>query len=149
MKRLLAALLLTLSSSWACAQDNDEEFDVVRYYVCEAQQVLELADDGRLQDTDFAKALMMYQSRFAIDRKTGLTMAGPFASFDARDISVLSEGDEQDPFAMIALANAPYVHLKALQIKAYAAGPRKPFLGTTGNLVITGTCEPGESSGEN
>ena len=148
MRRTLAALLAVLP--WfAGAQQAAQDFDVVRYYVCDARQVLELADDGTLAESDFAKAMMMYEARFAIDRRTGLTMAGPFASFDARDVTVLSEGNEQDPFALVELANAPYVHLKTLQIKSYASGPRKPFLGTTGNLVITGTCEPGESTGEN
>ena len=40
-------------------------------YVCDALTVAELNDEGRLENTNFAKAVAMYESRFAVDRKTG------------------------------------------------------------------------------
>jgi hypothetical protein len=119
--------------------------DVVRYYVCQTKQVLELTDAGDLEETNYAKAIGMHQGRFAVDRRTGITMAGPFATADAKGGQVLSEGNDENPFVVVSLGNAPYVHLKALQVESYANGADKPFLGLSGNLVITGTCQAGES----
>jgi hypothetical protein len=110
-------------------------------YVCDALSVLELSESGALEHTDYAKALAMHQSRFAVDRKTGIVAGGPFATADAKDGRILSSGTEQEALKIVWLAEGPFNHLKYLWVRSYAKGPKKPFLGVSGNVVITGTCE--------
>jgi len=110
-------------------------------FVCDTVSVSELGGSGELESTDFAKAIAMHQSRFAVDRKTGIVAGGPFATVDATDGRILSPGTEQEAMKIVWLANAPYNNLKYLWVRVYAEGPKKPFLGVTGDMVITGTCE--------
>lgn len=110
-------------------------------YVCQSLSVLELGDDGALTHSNFAKAIAMHQSKFAVDRNSGVVAGGPFASVDAKDVQVLSPGNNQEAMKIMWLADAPYQHFKYLWVRSYAEGPRKPFLGITGNVVVTGTCE--------
>lgn len=133
MDRIWTAVF-TLALAAACLADDD-------LYVCDALTVLELNETGALEHTDFAKALAMHQSHFAVDRKTGVVAGGPFATVDATDGRILSSGTDQEALKIVWLSNAPYNHLKYLWVRAYAEGPKKPFLGVTGNVVITGTCE--------
>jgi hypothetical protein len=110
-------------------------------YICEAEQIMELDDKGLLAETDFAKAISMHQARFAVDRETGVVAGGPFATVDAKDVQILSSGDDQEALKILWLAQAPYAHLKYLWVRSYAEGEKKPFLGVSGNVVITGNCE--------
>lgn len=133
MTRLTLLAILCLLSSALPAKDG--------LYVCNALSVLELGEDGALAHTNFAKALAMHQSEFAVDRKTGVVAGGPFATVDAKDVQVLSSGTEQEAMKILWLTEAPYKHFKYLWVRSYAEGPKKPFLGVTGNVVVTGTCE--------
>ncbi len=110
-------------------------------FVCTASRVMELAANGELASTDFAKAVAMYESRFAVDRGTGMAMGGAFGTWDAKDVQVLSPGSDTESFKVLYLAETEYTHLKYLSVNTYVAGKQKPFLGITGNIVITGLCE--------
>ncbi|MDA0823545.1 MAG: hypothetical protein O3C28_14140 [Proteobacteria bacterium] len=110
-------------------------------YICDATSVLELGEGGVLEDTNYAKAFVMHESHFAVDRKSGEVAGGPFATVDAKDGRILSSGTDQEALKIVWLAEGPFNHLKYLWVRAYADGPKKPFLGVTGNVVITGTCE--------
>ena len=112
-----------------------------KFYVCDALNVSELNDRGELSQTNFAKAVAMYESRFAVDRETGQASGGPFGTWDAKNTQVLSPGTDEEAFKVLWFTNAPYPHLKYLLVKSYAEGEKKPFLGLTGNIVITGQCE--------
>jgi hypothetical protein len=133
MDRIWTAVF-TLMLATSCLASED-------LYVCDALTVLELNDSGALEHTDYAAALGMHQSHFAVDRKTGVVAGGPFATVDATDGRILSSGTEQEAMKIVWLANAPYNNLKYLWVRTYAEGPKKPFLGVSGNIVITGTCE--------
>lgn len=133
MYRISIALCALLLASVCQAEEN--------LYVCDALSVLELTDSGELEPSNFAKAIAMHQSRFAVDRKTGVVAGGPFATLDATDGRILSSGTEQEALKIVWLSNAPYNHLKYLWVRSYAEGPKKPFLGVSGNMVVTGTCE--------
>jgi hypothetical protein len=133
MDRIWIALF-TLVLATPCLADEN-------LYVCEALTVLELNETGALEYSDFAKAIAMHQSRFAVDRKTGVVAGGPFATVDAKDGRILSSGTDTEALKIVWLTNAPYNHLKYLWVRAYAEGTKKPFLGVTGNVVVTGTCE--------
>ena len=128
-------LLASLSALCVAAQAGEE------LYVCQALTVLELGEDGALTHSDFAKAIAMHQSEFAVDRKSGVVAGGPFATVDAKDVQILSSGTDQEAMKILWLADAPYQHFKYLWVRSYAEGPKKPFLGVTGNVVVTGTCE--------
>ena len=133
MLRISLAIALSLATGSGFAKDA--------LYVCEALSVMELGDDGALGHSDFAKAIAMHQSRFAVDRKTGVVAGGPFATVDAKDVQILSPGTDQEAMKILWLTEAPYQHFKYLWVRSYADGPKKPFLGVTGNVVVTGTCE--------
>jgi len=133
MDRICTALL-ALGLATACLANEN-------LYVCDASTVRELGESGELENSDFAKAIEMHQARFAVDRKTGVVAGGPFATVDATDGRILSSGTDQEALKIVWLSNAPYNQLKYLWVRAYAEGPKKPFLGVTGNVVITGTCE--------
>ena len=133
MLRISLALVLCLAACGTFAKDD--------LYVCEALSVLELGEDGALSHSDFAKAIAMHQSRFAVDRKNGVVAGGPFATVDAKDVQILSPGTDQEAMKILWLTEAPYQHFKYLWVRSYADGPKKPFLGVTGNVVVTGTCE--------
>jgi len=126
-------VVLLIASSSAVASEE--------LYICQALSVLELGDDGALAHSDFAKAIAMHQSEFAVDRKSGVVAGGPFATVDAKDVQILSSGTETEAMKILWLAEAPYQHFKYLWVRSYAEGPNKPFLGITGNVVVTGTCE--------
>ena len=66
---------------------------------------------------------------------------GPFATVDAKDGRILSSGSDQEALKIVWLTEGAYTHLKYLWVRTYAEGPKKPFLGVTGNVVVTGTCE--------
>ena len=132
---LRSSLVITLSLICLSAFAKEE------LYVCQALSVLELGDDGALSHSNFAKAIAMHQAEFAVDRKTGVVAGGPFATNDAKEVQVLSSGTEQEAMKILWLAEAPYQHFKYLWVRSYADGPKKPFLGVTGNIVVTGTCE--------
>lgn len=133
MLRIGWTIILMIAVSTATAKDE--------LYVCQALSVLELGEDGALVHSDFAKAIAMHQSEFAVDRKTGVVAGGPFATIDAKDVQILSSGTEQEAMKILWLAEAPYQHFKYLWVRSYAQGPKKPFLGVSGNVVVTGTCE--------
>ena len=133
MERIGIAIFTLVLATTCFADEN--------LYVCNALTVLELSESGALEHSDFAKALAMHQSRFAVDRKTGVVAGGPFATIDATDGRILSSGTDQEALKIVWLTNAPFNHLKYLWVRAYAEGTKKPFLGVTGNMVITGTCE--------
>lgn len=133
MDRIWIALLTLVLATPCLAEEN--------LYVCNALTVLELNEEGALVHSDFAKALAMHQSRFAVDRKTGVVAGGPFATVDAKDGRILSSGTEQEALKIVWLTDGPYNHLKYLWVRAYAKGPEKPFLGVSGNVIITGTCK--------
>ena len=133
MHRISLAMILLMITASSYAKDA--------LYVCEALSVLELGEDGALAHSDFAKAIAMHQSEFAVDRKTGVVAGGPFATVDAKDVQILSPGTDQEAMKIMWLAEAPYQHFKYLWVRSYAHGPKKPFLGITGNVVVTGTCE--------
>ena len=133
MLRLISLCILYAASLASYAGDE--------LYVCQALTVLELGDDGALAHSDFAKAIAMHQSEFAVDRKSGVVAGGPFATVDAKDVQILSPGTDQEAMKILWLANAPYQHLKYLWVRSYAEGVKKPFLGVTGNVVVTGTCK--------
>ena len=133
MLRIGWTVILMIVLSTASAKDE--------LYVCQALSVLELGEDGVLTDSDFAKAIAMHQSEFAVDRKSGVVAGGPFATVDAKNVQILSSGTEQEAMKILWLAEAPYQHFKYLWVRSYAGGPKKPFLGVTGNVVVTGTCE--------
>lgn len=133
MHRISLAIILLMITASSYAKDA--------LYVCEALSVLELGEDGALAHSDFAKAIAMHQSEFAVDRKTGVVAGGPFATVDAKDVQILSPGTDQEAMKIMWLAEAPYQHFKYLWVRSYADGPKKPFLGITGNVVVTGTCE--------
>ena len=133
MLRISLAIILSLASLTTIAKDA--------LYVCEALSVMELGDDGALAHSNFAKAIAMHQSKFAVDRKTGVVAGGPFATVDAKDVQILSPGTDQEAMKILWLTEAPYQHFKYLWVRSYADGPKKPFLGVTGNVVVTGTCE--------
>ncbi len=128
------ALMLVVGLS-ATAQANE------KFYECDALHVSELNDSGELEQTNFAKAIAVYESHFAVDRATGAAAHGPFGSWDAKDTQVLSPGTDTEAFKVLWLAKAPYAHFKYLLVKSYVEGDKKPFLGLTGNVVITGLCE--------
>lgn len=132
LKICLTVFALTLAST-ALAKEE--------LYVCKALSVLELGEDGALAHTDFAKAIAMHQSEFAVDRKTGVVAGGPFATIDAKNVQILSSGTDQEAMKILWLTEAPYQHFKYLWVRSYAEGPEKPFLGVSGNVVVTGTCE--------
>ena len=111
------------------------------YYVCEALNVSELNDAGTLENTNYAKAVAMHEPKFAVDRETGIASGGPFGTWDAKNTEVLSKGTDKEAFKVLWLANAPYPHFKYVMVKSYVEGAKKPFLGITGNIVITGMCE--------
>ena len=73
-------------------------------------------------------------------------MAGPFATSNARETRVLSEGDDVEGMSVVWLANTSYTNLSALHVKSYVKGPTKPFVGMDGNLVIVGQCEEGQAT---
>lgn len=127
---------ILLSLLFASASNAEENL-----YVCKALSVLELSESGALEHTDYAKALAMHQSRFAVDRKSGIVAGGPFATADAKDGRILSSGTEQEALKIVWLADGPFNHLKYLWVRTYAEGPKKPFLGVSGNVVVTGNCE--------
>jgi hypothetical protein len=127
---------ILLSLLFASASNAEENL-----YVCNALSVLELSESGALEHTDYAKALAMHQSRFAVDRKSGIVAGGPFATADAKDGRILSSGTEQEALKIVWLADGPFNHLKYLWVRTYAEGPKKPFLGVSGNVVVTGNCE--------
>lgn len=133
MDRIWTAVFTLLLATSSFADEN--------IYVCDALTVLELNESGALEHSDFARALAMHQSHFAVDRKTGIVAGGPFATVDATDGRILSSGTDQEALKVVWLTNAPYNHLKYLWVRAYAEGSKKPFLGVTGNMVVTGTCE--------
>jgi len=130
----ISIALLALCLATSCLADE-------HLFVCDALSVAELGGTGTLEDTNFTKAVAMHQSRFAVDRKTGVVAGGPFATVDATDGRILSPGTEQEALKIVWLANAPYSSLKYLWVRVYAEGPKKPFLGVSGDMVITGTCE--------
>ncbi len=111
------------------------------YYVCEALNVSELNDAGSLENTNYAKAVHMHEPKFAVDRATGIASGGPFGTWDAKNTEVLSKGTDKEAFKVLWLSNAPYPHIKYVMVKSYVKGEKKPFLGITGNIVITGMCE--------
>ena len=136
----LPVLLLTLLPLATLAADEapQENHEI---YVCDVSSVHELNDAGELSDSNFAKAVKMYESRFAVDRATGAAMGGPFGTWDAKHVQVLNPGNDKEGFKVLWLANTAYTHLKYLSVKAYIEGDKKPFVGISGNVVITGTCE--------
>jgi hypothetical protein len=83
----------------------------------------------------------MHAARFAVDRNNGVVAGGPFATVDAKDVQVLDSGSDTKAMQILWLTEAPYAHFKYLFVRSYADGPEKPFLGISGTLVITGTCE--------
>ena len=133
MLKIGIAVISIMLASTVAAKDE--------LYVCNALSVLELGEDGALAHSDFAKAIAMHQSEFAVDRKTGVVAGGPFATIDAKDVQILSSGTDQEAMKILWLTQAPYKHFKYLWVRSYAEGPKKPFLGVTGNVVVTGTCE--------
>jgi hypothetical protein len=133
---MLKRFALIVAAGLVATAQADETF-----YVCDALSVSELNEAGQLEQTNFAKAVAMYESRFAVDRATGVAMGGPFGTWDAKDTQVLSSGTDKEAFKALWLANAPYAHFKYLLVKSYVEGAKKPFLGLTGNVVITGLCE--------
>lgn len=133
MNRICVFIVLCALASLAHADEH--------LYVCNAQTVSELNEAGELASTNFAKALAMHQARFAVNRKTGVVAGGPFATVDATDGRILSSGTNQEALKIVWLSNDTYNNLKYLWVRAYAEGEKKPFLGVTGNMVITGTCE--------
>ncbi|MGR8920100.1 MAG: hypothetical protein ACU85V_10795, partial [Gammaproteobacteria bacterium] len=110
-------------------------------FVCTATSVMQLNGDGKLENTNFAKAVKMYEARFAVDRGTGMTLGGPFATWDARSVTVLNPGSDTEGFKVAWMAEAAWTHFKYLSVQSYVDGPKKPFLGLTGDVVLTGTCE--------
>lgn len=133
MDRIWTAIFILVLAASCPAEEN--------LYVCDALTILELSEAGALEQSDFAKAIAMHQSRFAVDRKTGIVAGGPFATVDAKDGRILSSGNEKEALKIVWLAEGPFTHLKYLWVRSYAEGPKKPFLGVTGHVVITGTCE--------
>lgn len=133
MRKIVWLVFLMILASGASAKDG--------LYVCDALSVLELGEDGALAYSDFAKAIAMHQSKFAVDRKSGVVAGGPFATIDAKNVQILSSGTDQEAMKILWLTEAPYQHFKYLWVRSYAEGPKKPFLGVTGNIVVTGTCE--------
>ena len=127
-------ILFTLVLTISCYADEG-------LYICNVLSIVELSESGTLEHSDFTKALVMHQSQFAVDRSPGVVAGGPFATVDAKDGRILSSGNDQEALKIVWLTNAPYAHLKYLWVRAYAEGPKKPFLGVTGNVVVTGTCE--------
>ena len=132
-RNFLLSCITILASATVYADEN--------LYVCDALSVLEINDAGALEHSNFAKAVAMHQSRFAVDRKTGIVAGGPFATVDATDGRILSPGTDQEALKIVWLSNTPFNQLRYLWVRAYAEGPKKPFLGVTGDMVITGTCE--------
>ena len=143
MMRFVLTILCAVITTPAIAQEPAASKDEANpgIYVCNAHKVLELDAKGELNSSNFAKAIAMYESRFAVDRKSGVALGGPFATWDAKDVRVLSPGDDKEGFKVVWLANAAYTHFKYLSVQSFAEGPKKPFLGLTGNVVITGLCE--------
>ncbi len=133
MDRIRTAVFMLVLTSACFAEEN--------LYVCDTLTVLELNEGGALEHSDFAKAMAMHQSRFAVDRKSGVVAGGPFATVDAKDGRILSSGSDQEALKIVWLTEGAYTHLKCLWVRTYAEGPKKPFLGVTGNVVVTGTCE--------
>lgn len=89
-----------------------------KFYVCDALNVSELNGRGELSQTNFAKAVAMYESRFAVDRETGQASGGPFDTWDAKNTQVLSPCTDEEAFKVLWLAHAPYPHLKYLLVKS-------------------------------
>lgn len=135
------AALVTLATYGGIVQAETGTEQGAGIYVCDVASVAELNDAGELERTNFARAIKMYESRFAVDRATGAAMGGSFGTWDAKDVKVLSAGSETEGFKVLWLADAAYTHLKYLSVKSFVEGKRKPFLGLSGNVVITGTCE--------
>ncbi|MFT4562818.1 MAG: hypothetical protein ACI9BW_002565 [Gammaproteobacteria bacterium] len=133
MNRIWLILVAVAFASPSFADENT--------YICDATSVLELGESGALEETNYAKALGMHQSHFAVDRKTGEVAGGPFATVDAKDGRVLSSGTDQEALKIVWLTEGPFNHLKYLWVRAYADGAKKPFVGVTGNVVVTGMCE--------
>ena len=128
--------IFLLSALFVSAAHADESA-----YLCDTESVSELNTVGQLENTDFAKAVKMYSPRFAVDRKNGVVAGGPFATSDAKDVQVLDPGADTRAMQILWLSEAPYPYFKYLFVRSYADGPKKPFLGISGSLVITGTCE--------
>jgi hypothetical protein len=133
MDRIWTTLLMVIIAAASIAEEN--------LYICDASTTLELSEAGTLENSDFAKAISMHQARFAVDRKSGIVAGGPFATVDAKDGRILSSGSDKEALKIVWLAEGPFTHLKYLWVRSYANGPKKPFLGVTGNVIITGTCE--------
>ena len=129
-------LLLLFLAGFVAAIQAEESF-----YVCEALNVSELNNAGALENTNYAKAVAMHEPKFAVDRETGIASGGPFGTWDAKNTEVLSKGTDKEAFKVLWLSNAPYSHFKYVMVKSYVEGAKKPFLGITGNIVITGLCE--------
>jgi hypothetical protein len=133
MDRISTAILMLVLAAACLAEEN--------LYVCDASTIMELSEGGTLEHSDFAKAIAMHQARFAVDRNSGIVAGGPFATVDAKDGRILSSGNDKEAFKIVWLTEGPFTHLKYLWVRSYAEGPKKPFLGVTGHVVITGTCE--------
>lgn len=142
---MFRVLALSVTFAFASAALGAAEGDGVHpgIFICNAVNVSELSAEGTLANTNFAKAIAVYESRFAVDRSNGVAVGGPFGTWDAKDVQVLSPGTETEGFKVLWLANAAYTHLKYLSVKSYVEGNQKPFLGITGDMVITGLCEAG------
>ncbi len=146
---MLPALLVMGSPVLAeeqAAEQAEAQGVNVNYYVCAVTEVRELTDRGILEITDYARAVEMHAGRFAIDRASGITMAGPFATSDARETRVLSQGTDAEGMSVVWLSNTAYTNLSALHVKSYVKGPTKPFVGMDGHLVIVGECEEGTAT---
>jgi hypothetical protein len=133
MDRISTAILMLVLAAACLAEEN--------LYVCDASTIMDLSEGGTLEHSDFAKAIAMHQARFAVDRNSGIVAGGPFATVDAKDGRILSSGNDKEAFKIVWLTEGPFTHLKYLWVRSYAEGPKKPFLGVTGHVVITGTCE--------
>ena len=140
---IAAALTLTGWTGSAMAEDAAKSVPVptAALYICEVLHARELGQAGEFAQTDFSSAIAMHQKRFAVDRANGVVAGGPFATVDAKNVQILSHGNEQEALKIMWLAEAPYNHFKYLWVRSYAEGKEKPFLGVTGDVVVTGLCE--------
>ena len=102
MDRIWTAVFMLVLTSACFAEEN--------VYVCDTLTVLELNEGGALEHSDFAKAMAMHQSRFAVDRKSGVVAGGPFATVDAEDGRILSSGSDQEALKIVWLTEGPYTH---------------------------------------
>lgn len=130
MRIATAALLLAVTGCAAAGTTS---------YECSIKQSVSIAPDGTITDSEFS----LYQGDFAVDRSTGIVIGASLDNGSYQHRTVIDYGSSESSFKAIWINKLSTGDSKALylRIDAHVEGDAKPFALTTGNSILTGTCQ--------